>query len=174
MPRLTIAGHPLHAVFSDWPVALLSGVSVFDALYLRTRKMSYAKTAQYLQTGGFFAGLIAALAGAVEYTTIPDRHRELKSDANMHALLNVGVMGLTALSLFIRKKGQVPSGKLPFLLSAVSSLGLLASAWYGGEMVYRHGMRVKGVSPVEDSPEFEIPMSNRVSHALSSFSSRLA
>ena len=35
-------------------------------------------------------------------------------------------------------------------------------------MVYGHGMRVKGVSPVADTPELKLPGDQRIANALSS------
>jgi hypothetical protein len=45
--------------------------------------------------------------------------------------------------------------------------GVLVSGWFGGKMVYEHGMRVKGVSPVEVVPDVKVlPADESVEHAM--------
>jgi len=50
-------------------------------------------------------------------------------------------------------------------LSLIGNTALIASAWYGGHMVYEYGMRVKGVSPVEGAPEIRPPFDDQVAQA---------
>ena len=73
------------------------------------------------------------------------------------------------------RRGKKPTiGIFPLLLSALGTVGLIMTAWYGGHMVYEQGMRVKGVSPVEDAPEIKPPGDEKLEEAFTELEKRLA
>jgi uncharacterized membrane protein len=141
MPRTTFAGHPLHPQLITMPAGLLPFSLLLDILYLKTGRHSYAEAAYYTMVGGFVGGLAAGAAGAADYLTIPP-DAPAKRTADTHAAMNIGLLALTGLNLCLRS-GRRKSGTGPALLSLVGNLGLFVSAWYGGHLVYEHGMRVK-------------------------------
>lgn len=59
-------------------------------------------------------------------------------------------------------------GPLPLLLSVIGNVGLFASAWYGGHLVYHHGMRVRGTELSGTPDEAKIPGDARLERALTS------
>jgi uncharacterized membrane protein len=156
MYKTTLAGHPLHPILVPAPAALLPASLVLDLMYFVTRKKSYADAAYYNMVGGFFGGLAAGVAGAIDYFSIPTKTKT-KNIANIHASLNLAVFGLYSVNLLLRRGKRVPTGTLPLLLSAIGSAGIFVSAWYGGEMVYKHGVRVKGVHDLEQATELKLP-----------------
>lgn len=164
MPKATLAGHPLHPMLIVAPAALIPFGFLLDAMYRATGKESYADAAYYSLMGGMVGGLAAGAAGAMDYLTIkPDT--EIKQTANLHAGLNGGALALTAVNLIARRnKPNHCGGSLA--LSALSTLGVMVSGWFGAHMVYEQGMRVKGVDPVEHEPEAKLPVDETVHHAL--------
>lgn len=161
MPKSTLGGHPLHPQLITAPAALLPFSLIMDVMHLRTGDETYAHVAHHTMQGGVIGGLAAAAAGAMDYLEIPQR-THTKRLANVHAGLNVGAMALFGANLWMRRKRRVPSGVVPTLLSAVGAGALLASAWYGGHMVYEHGVRVKGVDPIGGAEEANPPLDDRV------------
>ena len=166
MAKTTLAGHPLHPQLISAPSALLPFSLVMDLMYDMTGDESYADAAYYSMMGGYLGGAAAGLAGAGDYADIPPESHT-KQIANLHASLNIGIMGLYSLNLLMRRDRRPRTGKLPMLLSAVGTAGLFISAWYGGHMVYEHGMRVKGVSPVADGPEMKLPGDKQIERPFS-------
>jgi uncharacterized membrane protein len=164
MPQSTLAGHPLHPQLIVMPAGLLPFSLVLDALHIGTGDHSYADAAYYTMMGGLVGGLAAGAAGAADYTTIPD-DSPAKKLGTVHGLMNVGLLALTGLNLWMRRKRRSP-GTLPVLLSLVGNAGLFASAWYGGHLVYHHGMRVRGTPLEGDREELRIPGDERVERAL--------
>lgn len=162
MAKTTFAGHPLHPILITAPVALLPTSLILDLMYLATKNESYAEAAYYTMMGGYFGGIAAAAAGAGDYFTIPSKSH-VKTMANLHALLNVSMLGLYSINLLLRRGKQPPTGALEILLSIIGTTGLSISAWYGGAMVYEWGMRVKGVSPVANAPEIKLPGDEKLS-----------
>ncbi len=66
-------------------------------------------------------------------------------------MLSVGVLGAVALQLLLRSTGRV--GLFVRLLNLAAAAGLITSSWYGTHLVYRHGLRVRGVDPLASAPD---------------------
>lgn len=164
MPKATLAGHPVHPQLVTLPGALLPFSLAMDVMHLGTGKASYADAAYYTMMGGFVGGLAAAAAGAADYLEIPN-HSHSKRVANTHALLNVAMLSSYGLNLWLRRGRRGKTGAVPVLLSVAGSLGVVAASWYGGHLVYEHGLRVKGVSPLENAPVAKPPGDEKVVNA---------
>ena len=155
MPQSTVAGHPLHPMLIVAPAALIPFGFILDAMHHATGKETYSNAAYYSMVGGVIGGLAAATAGVIDYLSIPPQ-TEVKRTANLHAALNIGALALTAANVAARQnKPNHAGGSL--VLSALSAIGILVSGWFGGHMVYKHGMRVKGVSPIEHAKHMKLP-----------------
>lgn len=155
MPQSTFAGHPLHPMLIVAPAALLPFGFIMDAMHRATGKQAYADAAYYTLVGGLLGGLAAGTAGAMDYLTI-ERNTEIKRTANMHALLNTGALAVTAANVMARRSAPDHQGGSVWL-SGLAAAGVLISSWFGGHLVYKHGMRVQGVNPVAGSPELAPP-----------------
>jgi uncharacterized membrane protein len=163
MPQTTLAGHPLHPQLIGFPVGLLPFSCLMDLLHLATGKKAYADTAYNTMVGGFVGGLAAGAAGAADYLTIPP-NSESRKVGRMHAALNVGVLGLYSLNLLLRSRRKSP-GLLPVALSILGTAGLVVAQWYGGELVYKLGMRVKPAMEGEQAPEWKLPGDEKIENA---------
>lgn len=165
MPKSTLAGHPLHPMLVVAPAALLPFSFILDALHNATDNDDYANAAYYGLTGALIGGTAAAVAGAMDYLTI-ERDTEVKRTANLHAMLNGGVMVATAANVLMRRnRPRHVGGSLA--LSAIGALGVIVSGWFGGRLVYEQGMRVKGVSPVEHERDVKmLPADEKIEHAM--------
>jgi uncharacterized membrane protein len=172
MAQTTLAGHPLHPQLIGFPVGLLPYSFVMDLMHLATGKKSYADAAYYTMVGGCVGGLAAGAAGAADYLTIP-RNTESKKVGTLHGGLNLGVMALYGLNLLLRR-GRSSPGPLPVLLSLLGTAGLVVSQWYGGELVYKLGMRVKPAMEGEQGPEWKPPGDERIEKAFIQAEKRLA
>lgn len=164
MPRLTFAGHPVHPQMVSAPLGLLPMSLALDVCYLATRRRSYAEASYYTMLGGYVGALSAAMTGLGDYFAIPDGS-PTKRIANVHLTLNVGIIGIASLGLMRRRgKRRVDGGDV--MLSAIGNAALMVSGWYGGQMVYKQGMRVEGRSEVARAPEWRVPGDDKIEHAL--------
>jgi len=164
MPQITVGDHPLHPMLIVLPAALIPFGFVLDAMYRSTGKESYSNAAYYSLMGGLVGGVAAGTAGAMDYLTV-NPHTEVKRTANTHALLNGGMLAVTVANLIARKNKPGHQGG-SLALSALATIGVLVSSWFGGRMVYEQGMRVKGVSPIEHEPEKKLPGDEMIAHAM--------
>jgi len=167
MPKSTLAGHPLHPMLIVAPAALIPFGFILDAMARTTDNDDYANAAYYSLTGGLIGGIAAGVAGAMDYMTI-ESETDVKRTANVHAMLNGGALALTAANVAMRRGGYKHEGSGATLaMGALAALGVLVSGWFGGKMVYEQGMRVQGVSPVQDEPEARmLPADERIEHAM--------
>jgi uncharacterized membrane protein len=166
MPQVTLMGHPLHPQLIVMPAGLVPFSLVLDAMHAATRDQSYADAAYYTLMGGFWGGLAAGAAGAADYGTIP-ADSKAKQVGRLHGVMNVGLLALTGLNLLMRRKRRSP-GTLPMVLSFMTIAGLTVSAWYGGHLVYHHGMRVRGTDLAGSSEDAKLPGDHRMARALAS------
>jgi len=165
MPLTTFAGHPLHPQLVELPLGMLPFSLAMDATYILTGDESYANAAYYSMIGGSLTAVVAGAAGAADYFTIPSGTQSART-ANVHAALNLGLIGLYGFNLFLRRGRTPPTGPLPVLLSALGGLGLIVSSWYGGRLVYELGMRVKPLMEGPPEPEWKVPGGEQVEKAL--------
>jgi uncharacterized membrane protein len=147
MPKLTYAENPVHPLLNDFPSALVPASVAFDMLHLITRRPTFKNAAFWTLLMAFGTGTAAAATGLEDYREIPEGTEE-KRLANAHALLNLALLGAIGLQLPIRLSGRV--GITARLLNLGATAGLMAASWYGTTLVYRHGVRVRGVDPSED------------------------
>jgi uncharacterized membrane protein len=166
MPQVTLMGHPLHPQLIVLPAGLLPFSLVLDAMHAATHDQSYADAAYYTMLGGFFGGIAAGAAGAADYGTVP-RDSKAKQIGRLHGVMNVGLLAMTGLNLLMRRKRR-SAGALPMLLSLVTTAGLTVSAWYGGHLVYHHGMRVRGTELAGSPEDARLPGDERLAEALAS------
>jgi uncharacterized membrane protein len=164
MPKSTLAGHPLHPMLIVAPAALIPFGFILDAMHRATGDDDYATASYYSLAGGLIGGLAAGVAGAMDYMTI-ERETDVKRTANIHALLNTSALALTAANVAMRKDTRSHRGG-SLAMSALAAAGVLVSGWFGGRLVYEQGMRVKGVSPVQDAPELKVAGDERMEHAM--------
>jgi uncharacterized membrane protein len=139
---LRVFGHPLHAVLSDFPLALLGTSLLWDALGLWRGEPVWWAISFWNVTLGLATAALAACAGAVDYAAIPQGDRALAT-ANRHMLLMLCAVSPYILSLVVRGGADAPQGWKLVAVLALEGLGLLllgAGGWYGGHLVFHHGV----------------------------------
>lgn len=159
MPKLTLTGHPLHPQIVSGPLGLLPTALAFDALYFATKDKRYADASYLSLLAAEAYGVAAAVAGFADYLTLPGRS-PAKRTGTLHGVLNAAVLGLTAAATFRRKQRRPDLST--FALNAAANLVLTFSAWYGGELVYKHGVRVSGREDLPGATELKLPFDSRL------------
>ncbi len=166
MPRVTLAGHPLHPQLVGLPIGLIPFSLAMDILYAVTDREDYARAAKYAMVGATIGAVASAVAGVLDYLTIPSRTRE-KQLGNTHAALNTGVLLLTMAGLAMREDSIPRSKASAVAIGALANIGLVVSQWYGGDLVYEHGVRVRGRQERAESEEWKPPRDSGLARAAS-------
>lgn len=144
MTKLTFAENPVHPVVNDYPAVLMPFSLACDLLYAVTRRPTLRNASLLAQLAALGTGAVAAATGYADYETIPE-DTDAKRLANVHGALNAGAMGAIALGVLVRLPGRVRP--LAFGLNVLANAALVTAGWYGSHLVYRHGVRVRGVDP---------------------------
>jgi uncharacterized membrane protein len=163
MPKSTVAGHPAHPQLVTIPIGLFPFSLAMDLLHGVTGQKRFSEAADLAMIGAVAGAVTAAAAGAMDYLEIPEDHPS-KPVARLHGGLNLGLVGLFGANLLLRRRE--PRGSWPTLLSALGNAALVVSAWYGGHLVYEHGVRVRSMSPIEHAPELAPPGDEALVRAL--------
>lgn len=136
-----IAGHPIHPILIPFPIAFLIGAFITDITFWWGGEPFWGRVSFWLVAAGFVTGVLAAIAGLVDFLTI-DRARE-HTAGWVHFLGNVVVIILALVNFLLRLDGVadviVPSG---LILSGLTTAILAVTGWYGGELSYRHQIGV--------------------------------
>lgn len=138
---MRLFGHPLHPMLVHFPIALWTVGSAADALVLTG--LSAARQPAWLAIGaGDAIALLTMTAGAIDVAAVEQPVMPL-------ALRHIALMGtawlLYAAAFVTRSSGLTPDDG-PILVPAVCGfagfVALIAGAWAGGQLVYRHGVGV--------------------------------
>jgi uncharacterized membrane protein len=136
-----IAGHPIHPMLVPFPIACFVGTLLTDLAYWRTADLMWADFSAWLVTVGVIMGLLAGIAGFIDFAS--NRLVRRQPPAWPHAIGNVIALVIAVFNMFVHSRDGwtaiVPTG---LILSAVTVLILLVTAWLGGSLVYRHGVGV--------------------------------
>ena len=141
----SIGGHPIHPMIIPFPIALWVFSLVADVIYLwRGNPVWKDWIAFYALLGGIIGAALAAVPGLIDWLSLTDK--AVVKIANWHARLNVIAFIVFAASFYLRTVSGAS------LVSGVTSshlcyqrLGIVPitiSGWFGGEMVFKHGVAV--------------------------------
>lgn len=139
---LRVFGHPLHAVLSDFPLALLGTSLLWDAVGLWRGEAVWWAISFWTIAAGLAAALLAALAGAVDYAAIRQDSPALGT-ATRHMLLMLTAVTPYLASLLVRGGARAPTGRSLFAVLGLELLGvalLAIGGWYGGHLVFHYGI----------------------------------
>lgn len=139
--RAKLFGHPIHQMLIVFPLGLLGASLFFDLIALGTGRPALMQAAFYMIAAGIVSGLAAALFGLIDFLGIPGGTRA-KRIGLLHGVGNVIVVGLFALSWWLRRPNPSAPGTVPVVISAVAVAIALVTGWLGGELVDRLGVGV--------------------------------
>lgn len=139
--KASIKSHPIHPILVAFPITLFIGTLVFDILAAIAGEQTFAKTGFYLNIGGIFCALLAAVPGIIDYYFTVPPQSSAKKRATKHGLLNLLVTVLFTVALFLKWNEGEPT--VLILITEAIAIGLMLTAgWLGGTLVYRNQIGV--------------------------------
>lgn len=136
---IAVAGHPVHPMLVNFPIAYLFGAVASDAAYLWTGDPFWARVSLWIIGVGFFIGLLAGLVGTLDFMLVKEIRRHVTSWS--HFLVAVMMLSIAAANWWMRVLD--PTGSvMPWgvLLSASTALALATAGWLGGKLVFEHNV----------------------------------
>ena len=139
----TWLGHPLHPVLTDFTIGAWTMGTVFDVIGGITGSRHIERSADQLMIAGVVCAVPTALTGIADYSTFPEHAAKT---ATWHGILNTVNLGLYALSIRERRRGNRGRG---VLFSSIAFGMTFVSAWLGGHMVYKERVGVNNSDSFE-------------------------
>jgi uncharacterized membrane protein len=148
--------HPFHPIFTHFPMALLAVSSLWDLLGIWRGDPFWWMFAFWSIAIGLIMAFLALVTGLIDYVKIP-QGGPAENAAMRHMIIMVLALLIYAGSLLLRFYSSAEAGGLLFTAMALSLAGLavlLLGGWYGGELVYRHGVgRIEAQVDPNNDPE---------------------
>lgn len=135
-------GHPVHPILTDFPIALWSTSLLGDLMGLWQGHTVYRQFAFWAIAVGLIIAVPTIVTGLIDYAAIPQRHPALKA-ATWHMWIMLSAATAYTCSLIARIGHSLSSGLSIAIAIGLSVLGLcllVIGGWFGGEMVFRHGL----------------------------------
>ena len=141
----SIGGHPFHPMIIPFPIALWVFSLVADVIFLWRGNPVWRDCIAFYTLLGTSSELRWPVPGLIDWLSLKDPN--VIKIANWHARLNVIALLIFAASFYLRTSGgsQMVSGSptIPFGLSVLGVILITISGWFGGEMVFKHGVAVE-------------------------------
>lgn len=134
--------HPLHPALVHFPIACWSLGTIADIASLWFGQPAWWLAGVLLAVGTVMA-IAAMVTGLIELVKINEQSPALQ-DANRHMTLILVAWTFYATSIFLRLKGMALTqpDTIDMALSVAGFLFLAAAGWFGGKLVYGHGVGV--------------------------------
>jgi uncharacterized membrane protein len=142
---LRLLGHPVHAMVSDLPVALLGSSLVWDVAALVRGEGIWWTIGFWNVALGLAGAAVAAIAGLVDFSGIADDHPASRT-ARIHMYVALGAVGLYIGSLVARGAPATPAQPEGWRLAVILALDITgvvllgAAGWLGGHLVFHYGV----------------------------------
>ena len=138
--------HPIHPMLVHLPIACWLLAPACDVAAMAQGGAFFWQAGALLCGVGVISGALAATAGGMELERLKGR-KDLQRIATIHASL-MGSAWVIAMIALIGRLGDQFTAKAPaaawvVALDFATAVILLAGAFFGGEMVYRHGVGVR-------------------------------
>jgi uncharacterized membrane protein len=134
--KVKLFGHAVHPMLIVFPLGLFATALLFDLIRLFTGKGEWGEAAFYDIAVGIVGGLLAAVAGLIDWLAIPSGTRA-KAVGMWHGLGNFVIVLLFIISWLLRLPDPGAPPAAAFILALVAVLSALVTAWLGGELVER-------------------------------------
>ncbi len=134
-----VGGHPIHPMLVVFPLGLWGFSFICDLGFVATGNPSWQTAAYFAMGGGIVGAALAAIPGFVDGLFLR------KSPLFRTVLTHMAFMVL-ALTMFIAsflaRSMEAPHG-MSLAISTIGIFAMLLGGWFGGDLVYRHGMGVE-------------------------------
>lgn len=141
---LRVLGHPVHPALAAFPLAFLSGSVVADGIALLRDDPFWWAVSFWIVVAGVVAAVPTAGAGLLDYVAIPQGDRAQKTGL-VHLVVMLVAVTCFAIDLILRAGPAAPRGALAtttVVLDVVGAAILSVGGWFGGDLVFRHGVGV--------------------------------
>lgn len=140
LPRHPVVhGHPIHAILSDGPVILIP-LAIAAEVWDRSRPTEGIRLGDVVAVCAAATASAAGIVGWIDWLTIPPDH-PARRPATIHGIINTAAL-LALVTALPRRRRRLQ-------LLAAATTAIFVGAWIGGDLVFRHGWRVRPAEEAE-------------------------
>src|SRR6187551_245045 len=137
-------GHPVHPILVAFPIALLALTPVLDGLAWAGMLADGAGAAYLCEAAGLIGGGLAIVTGFADFVKIPQADKAAARTAIIHASLALGMLSLFGVAFALRGARTAAAGPGVLALEVAGAALIGATGWFGGHLVFGHGVGVEG------------------------------
>lgn len=142
----------IHPIVNHFTIALFLTSVVFDLIGMKTgsEKWRFAAWVNLLFAGG--ATILTVISGALAASNVPhggNVHELMETHETLGYIVLTAVLALLAWRIALKGNFPVKAASVYIIVSVAGIGGMLTGAYYGGEMVFVHGVAVQAM-PVEE------------------------
>jgi uncharacterized membrane protein len=148
--RVSVFGHPLHAILTDFPLACFVLSFLWNIVALLANAQPWYAMTFWAMLTGIILVAPTALVGFLDYTKVLERKHPGRGTATLHLVANVTATLFFLLSLIFRGGPGVLSGSAKgwtFVLALIGTAILSVGGFLGGRLIYHYGV---GIPPEDD------------------------
>lgn len=136
--------HPIHTMLVHFPIAFWTGSTLSDLVYALQITDAWWRMGNALLAGGVASAVFAMVAGLMDLSKI-DEDSAAMQVAYKHICLVILAWLLYAVSLYVRldHAALLPPNTLATVASIFGFLVLSLGGWFGGQLVYGHGVGIR-------------------------------
>jgi uncharacterized membrane protein len=141
-PAALVAGYPIHTVLVSFPIVCFTLALVTDIAYWRTSYLTWLEFSAWLLLVGIVFGVLAAVVGAIEFLVRP-AIRALRP--TWPQVIGYAVVLILAFFNNLVHAADGWTAVVPYglVLSALTVVAMIVTAWLGASFVHRHGVGVR-------------------------------
>jgi len=149
--RVTLLGHPLHAILTDFPLCSFTLAVIWNIVALAAGGQPWYAITFWTLLAGVVLAVPTALFGLLDYLKVLQQQHPGGRTATFHLFANGTAVILFLLSLVLRG-GPQPLGTAArvstFILAAAGLAVLAVGGYLGGKLVYDYRI---GVNPFDEN-----------------------
>jgi uncharacterized membrane protein len=142
---MRLFGHPVHPMLVAFPLTLLCLAPVLDGLALMRDEAGLARLGGLCALIGLAAAVLALATGFIDFVRLEPASPATKT-AIVHGVLAFSATCSLGGALLLRGPGPAPT-LLAFIFEIVAALLVAATGWFGGHLVFHHGVGVRDRGP---------------------------
>lgn len=144
--RAVVGKHPIHPMLIPFPIAFLTGSVAFDIASRALSSEPLYTTATHCMIAGVIMGVVAAVPGLVDFTSINPENSGAKNKATYHIIVNT--IALTAfLVAFLARPPFVARNVITIVPAYLGFVFLSVGGWLGGSLVYEEKVGIEEEVP---------------------------